>query len=303
MQWRGETETDRGFRDYFQNRRIPVELIVRNPKQDRTNFPAIVEEIKRLKPDLVYTWSMASAQGITGPRNADTPSNYVRDIPIVNCMVSDPGVAGISEGWGPSGGNFTGVSHVPDIASQLRAMQNYRDIKRIFTIYDPQQKSPVTAVEALRSLTKEQGIEFKALPLPIKADGKTDASAIPELVAQANDFKPDFFYIGPDSFLYVNRKPLFDAIAKVGVPSFAASDAFLTKGDALFGLVGNYYIVGQYCASKAVRILTEGTKPGDIPFDRVTRFSLKVNMSAAQRLKIYPPMDLLTITEVIKAPK
>ena len=75
----------------------------------------------------------------------------------------------------------------------------------------------------------------------------------------------------------------------------------LTNGDALFGLVGNYYIVGQYCASKAAQILTEGVAPVDIPFDTLQRFSMKVNMAAARKLGIYPPMNLLGITEVIKA--
>ena len=41
--WRGETEVERGFRDYLTQRAIPFEMTVRNLNLDRGNAPPIVE--------------------------------------------------------------------------------------------------------------------------------------------------------------------------------------------------------------------------------------------------------------------
>ena len=49
--WRGETDVERGFRDYLTQRGIPFEFTLRNLNLDRRNAPPIVEEIKRVRPD------------------------------------------------------------------------------------------------------------------------------------------------------------------------------------------------------------------------------------------------------------
>ncbi len=300
VQWRGDTETDQGFKDFFENSRIATNYTIRNPQQNPKNFKRIVAEIRRKKPDLIYTWSMASAKGIDGVLSAPDMSAFIKDIPVVNCMVSDPVVAGISETWGKTGRNFTGVSHVASVPSQFQAMTRYRPVKKLSIIFNTMQASPNNAANELKVLADSKGIEVQMLPLSVKQDGKSDVGSITDLLEKAATFNPDFLYIGPDSFLYVNRDTLFKELAKYTIATFTPSDVFLEKGEALFGLVGNYYVAGQYCAYKAAQILTEGKKAGDIPFDTLRNFSMKVNMAEAKRIGLYPPMDLLSITEVIK---
>lgn len=300
VQWRGDTATDAGFKSFFHNSQIPVTYTVRNPEQDRSAFPAIVEEIKNRKPDLVYTWSMATARGISGPWQGDRDGSHIYDIPVVNCMVSDPAVAGIAQGWGKSGRNLTGVSHVPSTQAQLNAMGRYRNVKKLSILYNTLQNSAAAAAQGMQKLAQGQGIQVQMLPLPLNEDGQSDISAIASKVGEAAGFEPDFLYLGPDSLLYVNRQALFRAVNAHRLATFSPADVFLEKGDALFGLVGSYFVAGQYCAYKAAQILKEGKEPGEIPFDTLRNFALKVNMSAAKRLKLFPPMDLLGMTQVIK---
>ena len=91
--WRGETEVEQGFRDYLTQRGIPFEMTVRNLNLDRGNAPPIVEEIKRVRPDLVYTWGTGTTSSIVGKLGTDTPESFVRDIPAVFTLVSYPKVA------------------------------------------------------------------------------------------------------------------------------------------------------------------------------------------------------------------
>ena len=62
--WRGETEVEDGFREYFTQRGIPFEMTVRNLNLDRGNAPAFVEEIKQAQPDLVYTWGTGTTTSV-----------------------------------------------------------------------------------------------------------------------------------------------------------------------------------------------------------------------------------------------
>ena len=108
--WRGETEVEQGFRDYLTQRGIPFEMTVRNLNLDRGNAPPIVEEIKRVRPDLVYTWGTGTTLSIVGKIGTDTPESFVRDIPAVFTLVSYPKVANIVESYESTGRPVTGVA-------------------------------------------------------------------------------------------------------------------------------------------------------------------------------------------------
>ena len=57
--FRGMTDVEKGFQDYFAARRIPVQITFRDLNRDNTRMPGFLEEIRRTKPDLVYTWAPA----------------------------------------------------------------------------------------------------------------------------------------------------------------------------------------------------------------------------------------------------
>lgn len=301
VQWRGDTVTDNGFKNFFDNSRIAANFTLKNPAQNKDAFKDIIAEIKEKKPDLVYTWSMASAIAIAGPYEGEMGDQYIRDIPVVSCMVSDPIVAGITTQWGKSGRNVTGVSHVPSVEAQFNAMMRYRSLNKISILYNTQQSSAEAMALEVEKKALALGLEVQMLALPLDGMGISDVSKIPELVKQAAEFKPDFLYLGPDSLLFVNRVPLFEAVNKFKLATFSPADVFLENGDALFGLVGSYYVAGQYCGYKAAQILLEGKAPEDIDFDTLRNFTLKVNMKAAKHLGLFPPMDLLPSTDVIKS--
>ncbi|MCC9620376.1 hypothetical protein LPB41_01620 [Thalassospira sp. MA62] len=301
VQWRGDTVTDQGFIDYFANRHIPIEVMVRNPAQNYAAFENIRTEIRSTHPDLVYTWSMATAQNISGRISDLGTGDYITDIPTINCMVADAEIADLVKGTPTSGRNMTGVSHIPQSIAQLQTIQSYMPVKKIAAIYDATQSSPTSAVQSLQSQAGSFGMEVSAFAIPRDADGNSRPDAIAETVEKIAQTNPDIVYIGPDTFLLRNQKTLFEAISAHKLVTFAAADPFLSSGDALFGLVGNYYVAGQYCASKAIRILLEHAKPGDIPYDALPQFTLKINMAVARQLGKYPPLSLLSFAEVLNA--
>ena len=182
IQWRGPTDTDRGFVEYFAQEGIPATFIVRNAERKAENVPGFVQEIKQLRPDLVYVWGGAAPPLVVGRYDAVDPQRHIADIPVVACMVADPVELGVVPSWESSGRNVTGTSHVAPVDVQLRAMQAYGPLRHLAAIYNTTEPGPGVVVAKLRKLAEQQGFTFKAWPVPVDAAGAPRADALPDLV-------------------------------------------------------------------------------------------------------------------------
>lgn len=300
IQWRGPTETDRGFMEYFAQEGIRAEFIIRNADRDPESIPGFVKEIKEQKPDLVYTWGGAAPPLVVGRYDKVDPSKHVVNTPVVTCMVADPVELGVVPSWESSGRNVTGTSHVAPLEVQVRAMQAYGPLKHLAAIYNITEPGPGVVIAKLRQLAQTFGFRFTAWPVPVDADGKPRADALPELVARVAATHPDFLYLGPDSFLGANRQLVTDAAIEAKVPTFVSSEVYLKDAEALAGIVSGYYNLGQFCAYKAEQILVHGVRPQDIPFETLRRFSYMIRRDTAHAVDDYPPISLLNMAEMVR---
>ena len=295
--WRGETEVEQGFRDYLTQRGIPFEMTVRNLNLDRGNAPPIVEEIKRVRPDLVYTWGTGTTTSIVGKVETDAPESFVRDIPSVFTLVSYPKVANIVESYESTGRPVTGVAFLAPVEAQLKAILAYRPFTTIAVIYDRTAGNSRINVADLREAAPEMGIKLIELPVPLGEDEKSDPAALPRLVEQAAEAGAQLLYMGPDSFLTRHAKAYTAAAAAVGLPTFAATQAPLKNSRAMFGLVTDYHTLGKLTALQAERILVEKRRPEDLPVARLERYKLWINIDVMRELGMYPPMDMIAIAD------
>ena len=295
--WRGETEVEQGFRDYLTQRGIPFEMTVRNLNLDRGNAPPIVEEIKRVRPDLVYTWGTGTTSSIVGKLEADTPESFVRDIPAVFTLVSYPKVANIVESYESTGRPVTGVAFLAPVEAQLRTILAYHPFTTIAVIYDRTAGNSRINVADLREAAPGMDINLIELPVPLGENGKSDPAALPHLVEQAKEAGAELLYMGPDSFLTRHAKVYTAAAAAAGLPTFAATQAPLKSSRAMFGLVTDYHTLGKLTALQAERILVEKRRPEDLPVARLARYKLWINMDVVREIGLYPPMDMITIAD------
>ncbi len=300
--WRGETEVEQGFRDYLTQRGIPFEMTVRNLNLDRGNAPPIVEEIKRVRPDLVYTWGTGTTASIVGRIDADAPESFVRDIPAVFTLVSYPKVAGIVETYERTGRPVTGVAFLAPVEAQLRTILAYRPFTRIAVIYDRSAGNSRINVADLREAAPAMGISLIELPVPAGENGKPDPAALPRLVEDARAAGAELLYMGPDSFLTRHAEAYTDAAIAAGLPTFASTQAPLKNSRAMFGLVTDYHTLGKLTALQAERILVERRRPEDLPVARLARYKLWINMDVMRELGMYPPMDMIAIADFKTSP-
>ena len=295
--WRGETEVEEGFRDYLTQRGIPFEMTVRNLNLDRGNAPPIVQEIKRVRPDLVYTWGTGTTTSIVGKVETDTPEDFVRDIPGVFTIVAYPKVANIVESFESPGRPVTGVAFLASVESHLRTIRAYRPFETIAVIYNEKANNSRINVAELEDAAPKADMRLIALPIPLTEEGKPDAATLPGLVRQAGEEGADILYMGPDAFIVRNADAYTEAAIAAGLPTFSATQAPLKNSRAMFGLVTDYHTLGKLTALQAERILVEKRRPEDLPVARLARYKLWINMDVARETGLYPPMDMIAIAD------
>jgi putative ABC transport system substrate-binding protein len=259
-----------------------------------------IEEIRRTKPDLIYTWGTNVTLPVVGTYDQVDPAVHITDIPVVFTLVAAPVGANIVRDLKNPGRNVTGVYHVAPTEAQIRAMASYRPFKSLGILYTPTEQNSVVVVEEVREVAKRLGFSVIARPLKLDSNKKVTSEGAPEMV---RDLKlrdgVEWLYLPPDSTLgTMAQKLIIPAAMSVGLPAFASTEQLMETG-ALTGLVSRYHSIGQFTAYKAEQILVNKVPAAKIPVETLTRFSLQVRMDVAEQLKLPPPLPMFNYAELI----
>ena len=302
---RAGSGADAGFRDYLKANGVKAEYILRDMENDRSRLPGYVQEIKALKPDLVYTQTTSITRAVIGRLEDANPEKNVLDIPIVFAMVSFPGEAKLvpsnPDPDAPmlSKRNLTGVRHVVSERVRLNAMLRYmRSVKRLGMLYDRSARTQRNSEAKMRALAMESGLEFVS-DSPTEPDVERDPAQIEPTLRRLKAAGVDLLYIPPSNFFGAHAEMVTRLATDLGLPTFCGVET-LVRQHCVTGLVSPLYAVGRFAGFKAEQILIGGMDPGEIPIETLSRFSFVVNMEAAHKLKAYPPMEILRFAQFIK---
>jgi putative ABC transport system substrate-binding protein len=294
------TDVEKGFEEYFTSRKIPVQITYRDLNRDMTRMPALLDEIRATRPDLIYTWGTSVTLGVIGAYDAVIPGQHITDIPVVFTLVASPTLAKIvSEKEPTARHNLTGVVHVAPVAAQIKAMASYRPFQALGVLYTPTEQNSVVVLDEIRKLGRANGFDVVSRTFRMDANRKVSAEGAAELVRELKEAKAQWLYLPPDSFLgTLAQDVIIPAAMEIGLPTFASTEQLMQAG-ALSGLVSRYYNVGQFTAHKAEQILVDKQQPSTIPIETLKRFSYQVRMSAAEKLKLPPPLPMLGYAEIV----
>ena len=297
--FRGMTDVEKGFEEYFTSRKIPVQITYRDLNRDMTKLPGFLDEIRATKPDLIYTWGTSVTLGVIGPHDAAIRTHYISDIPVVFTLVASPTLAKIVPGVDQPRHNVTGVVHVAPVAAQIQAMTAYRPYQTLGVLYTPTEQNSVVVLEEIRKIGRERGFTTVERTFKLDANRKPSAEGAADLVRELKESKAQWLYLPPDSFLgTLAQDVIIPAAMAAGLPTFASTEQLMQAG-ALSGLVSRYHSVGQFTAHKAEQILIGKQAPESIPIETLKRFSYQVRISAAEKLKLLPPLPMFNYAEII----
>lgn len=297
--FRGMTDVEKGFEDYFATRKIPVDITYRDLNREPTRMAGFLDEIRATRPDLIYAWGTSVTLGVVGPHDATSRGSFIHDIPVVFTLVAAPTLAKIVADTKAPGRNVTGVIHVAPTEAQIRAMAAYRNFQTLGVLYTPTEKNSVVVLDEIRRLGRERGFHTVERTFRLDAARKPTPDGAAELVHELKDAGAQWLYLPPDSFLgTLSESVIIPAAMEAGLPTFASTEQLMQAG-ALSGLVSRYYNVGQFTAYKVEQILVGRQAVGSVPVETLKRFSYQIRMPAARRLKLPPPLPMMAYAELI----
>lgn len=300
--WDGCEDACRGFQDYLKAERVDAEIVLRDAKKRPSKIPEFIDEAKKMKPDLLVTWGSYVTLEMLGTERNELLSKYIRSIPALFMVVSQPVESGLVSALVSQGRNITGVTHLVPLIEQLQYARQVIPYKRMGIIYNLAETNAAVTVEQIKKYASLMGFEVLDRPVPTDKEMQPDPTTIEGLVADLAEKNTDLIYLGPDAFMNMYRDALTDAATAAGIPVFSASEGAVRNGEALFAFVHRYYNIGQMAGQKAVKILNEQMPAYDIPIEAPQRALLVVNMTAARNLNVYPPLPLIQGADLINIP-
>ena len=297
--FRGCEEACMGFKSYFSERKIPVEIEVLDAKTNSQVLPQFVKQVKANKPDLLVTWGTTVSLAMLGTVENVDPAKHLTDIPALFMIASTPVGSGLVKSLNAPGRNVTGTLYVLPVDTQLQVARLYLPFKRIGYIFNTTENNSKVVKNELEIAQSKFDFQLVSVNVPLNPEGKPDASSLPQLVDELAKKKVDLIYFAPDTFLLLNRNVITKEAVKQNLPVLAVSEPVVLESDALFGVVNRYTTVGQLTASKAEMILVKKIQPQNIPVVAPPGFSLIVNMRVAKELKLYPPIRVVKIAETV----
>lgn len=298
--YRGQTDAEKGFMDYFRRRHIPAEFIVRDAQADTARIEQFIAEAKATRPDLIYTFGTTVTAAVAGLDGEADAGRHITDIPVVFDIVADPVGARLVKNLKSSGRNLTGASHAVPLGAQLQALAAMRRIQRLGVLYNPSENNSVLAVRELEKIAPAFALSLQVVPLELDSRHQPAVDAVAVAMRKLLAGKPQFIYMPSDSFLIKNAGAVVRSASLAGVPVFAATEAPIRNDGALLGLVSTYANVGELAAYKAEQILSKKATPAAIPIESLHRFTYLINMPSAKSLGMFPPLTVLKFAELIK---
>jgi len=244
----------------------------------------IAAEFVRMKVDVIVTNAFA----------ASTVKQATSVIPIVFPLGIDPVGSNLIGSLAQPGGNVTGLTNQQsDLAGKrlelLReVLPRLRRLAIMGNVGFPQAVLEMGKVQA-----EARTLGLEVVPLEIRRV-EDIAPAFESLKAQA-----DALYVVGDAFVQANRTRIITFSLSARLPTIVGIREFVQAG-ALMSYGPNFSDQFRRAAELVDKIL-RGTKPGDIPVEQPTKFSLVINLTTAKVLGLkLPEALLLRADEVIE---
>ncbi|MEH6631254.1 MAG: ABC transporter substrate-binding protein [Halopseudomonas aestusnigri] len=300
--WTGCENVCQALQDYIKKENLNAELIIRDVGRDKSKLPGFVKEARALKADVVVTWGTTTTLGITGTLDDVKNDRYLNDIPVVFTLVSDPVRSKIIKAYDKTGrANITGTrNRVPEDLNITIIRKIKPNFKRLGILYNQSEKNSILKVNEIKALQQKLGFELIALELDKDDEGNPLAVAIPLRVSELKQQNVDFIYLGSSVFLEDNMGLFTSSAVKEGIPILSPYETLVRNAQAYMSVAAREYDVGLLAGEQISKILVDGIKPGDLSVRSVDQYAYVINMNTAKKLKLFPPVAIMQIAEIVE---
>jgi ABC-type uncharacterized transport system substrate-binding protein len=252
---------------YVEGRNIHLEF--RNAGGDVDALAALAQQIvQEGRVDLIVAISTPSALAAY---------KATQTIPIVTLAAVDPVGSGLADSLAHPGRNVTGIAVFSE-ETTVKRVELMREVApravRLGTV--------TTKVSSgAQSLTPvlEAGRKLGFAVEPIHVD---DPANLANVLSADVLTRFDAFVFVPDVILSAHMTEVIRLVGLVNKPAIFPSPDWVANG-ALMSLGPDFADATRHLFAQVDRIL-KGTRPGDLPFERPTKFDLRINLRTAKAM-------------------
>ena len=275
-----------GLRDlgYVEGQNILIEYRWAEGKYER--FPTLIAELIALKIDVIVTAGTPAALAV---KKATT------SIPFVMVAVGDPVGTGLVASLARPGGNITGLTSIsPELEG--KRLELLREVipklSHFAVLWNPVSPFQVIAEKEVQAAATV--LRMKVLSLGIRAPEELD-NAFAAILRE----RPGALLVLADRLFLHHRTRIMDFAAQHRLPGVHAYLELVEAG-GLMSYGPSYADMHRRAATYVDKIL-KGTKPVDLPVERPMKFELVINLTAAKKIGLtIPPNVLARADKVIK---
>jgi putative ABC transport system substrate-binding protein len=273
-----EGELLRGLREqgYTEGQNLTIEY--RSAQGRNEAYPALAEELARLKLDVIVAHSAPAA---LAAKQATTT------IPIVLLNVADPVGVGLVASLARPGGNVTGVSsQAADFTAKLLelAKQAVPRLDRVAVITTPTNPALAPRVRDLEAAASALGITLDSFGVGGPPEIQQAFPAMTRRGTQA-------VVVLADNLIWFHRAQILDLATRSHLPTICMFKVWADAGCLLaYGpsLAHMWYQAGVFAGK-----LLNGAKPPTLPVEQPTKFELVINLKTAKALGLTIPLSVL----------
>ena len=268
---------------YVEGRNITLEI--RSAEGDLKRLPTLAERL-------------VGESGIDAILAESTPAAIAahiatQTIPIVALVGVDPVGSGLASSLAHPGGNVTGIAIFADEANAKR-VELLREVApravRLAAVMVITRGGTLN-IDSVRETGGKLGFAVETIV--------ADPENLPEALGPSAVAGFDAFIFVPDVVLASRKDEVIKLIAPTKKPAIFAERNWVDSG-GLISYGPDLREASRLWASQLVRVL-KGEKPNDLPFERPTKFDLRINLRTARAIGVeIPPTLLARADEVIE---
>jgi putative ABC transport system substrate-binding protein len=271
-----------GAHGYVEGRNLIMDYRYTEGQQER--LPALAADILRRPVDVMVTVG-ALIDGNSAIR-AVSPT-----VPIIFYSGVDPVRAGVVPNLNRPGGNISGI-FVADLGAKRLGLVHelLPHATTIAVLVNPANFASPTEAAEIRDAAQALGLQVNIANARNEEELYTAFERLAQTRTQALLLTPNPFFNG-------SARQIAALAARFAIPAFYTNRANAISGGLIsYGISVSeiYRVLGDYVG----RIL-KGTKAGDLPVQRPTKFELVINLNTAKALNLNIPSTLLALADEV----
>ena len=269
---------------YFEGRNIRLEF--RNSAGNADALAALAQELVQ-KGDVDVIIAISTPAALAAYKATQT-------VPIVAFTAVDPVASGLAHSLARPGRNVTGIAIFSE-ETTVKRVELMREVAPRATRLGTVTTKVTSGPQSLASVL-ETGRKLGFTVEPINIDDPADIAKALNTEVLAGF---DALVFVPDIVLSAHMAEVIKLVALGGKPAIFPSPDWVANG-GLMSFGPDFSDATRHLISQLDRVL-KGAKPGELPFERPTKFDLRINLRTAKALGIeLSPTILARADEVIE---